>query len=43
MMKSDVAGRALVDADAGLLIPASRPIVRVIWRDSAERSRPLRI
>ncbi|HDR9587987.1 TPA: MFS transporter [Burkholderia stabilis] len=38
-----IAGRALAGAGAALLIPASLAIVRVIWRDPAERSRALGI
>jgi EmrB/QacA subfamily drug resistance transporter len=38
-----IAGRALAGAGAALLIPASLAIVRVIWRDPAERARALGI
>ncbi|MCA8410915.1 MAG: MFS transporter [Burkholderia multivorans] len=38
-----IAGRALAGAGAALLIPASLAIVRVTWRDPAERARALGI
>ncbi len=38
-----IAGRALAGLGAALLIPASLAIIRVVWRDSAERGRALGI